>query len=60
MRRPSTRDDTGATAVEYALLVAAVAAVIVAIVFMLGQHVFMLFDDTCHSIQVKASGTEEC
>lgn len=60
MRRPSTRDETGASAVEYALLAAAVAAVIVAIVFALGNHVFMLFDDTCRSIQPRVDGSQEC
>lgn len=38
------RDDQGATAVEYALMVAAIAAVIVAIVFALGGQVSGLFD----------------
>ena len=60
MRRPRTHDDDGASAVEYALLAAAVAAVIVAIVFALGQHVFTLFDDTCTAVQAKVDGTEEC
>lgn len=37
-------DERGATAVEYALMAAAVAAVIVAIVFALGGQVSSLFD----------------
>jgi pilus assembly protein Flp/PilA len=60
MRRRRTPDDTGASAVEYALLAAAVAAVIVAIVFALGQNVFSLFDKTCQAIESKVDGTEEC
>ncbi len=38
------RDETGATAVEYSLMVAAIAAVIVTVVFVLGTHVSGLFD----------------
>ena len=38
------RDDQGATAVEYALMAAAVAGVIVVIVFALGGQVSGLFD----------------
>lgn len=60
MRRPRPRDDAGASAAEYAMLAAAVAAVIVAIVFALGQHVFMLFDDTCHSIKAGVGSSQEC
>jgi pilus assembly protein Flp/PilA len=44
------REDKGASGDEYGLLVAAVAAVIVAVVFFLGQWVFKAFDDTCKSI----------
>ncbi len=38
------RDDQGATAVEYALMAAAIAAAIVAIVFVLGVQVRGLFE----------------
>jgi pilus assembly protein Flp/PilA len=38
------RDDRGATAVEYALMAAAIAAAIVAIVFVLGGQVSSLFE----------------
>jgi Flp pilus assembly pilin Flp len=37
VRRPAHRDDTGASAVEYGLIVFAIAAVIVAVVVGLGQ-----------------------
>ena len=43
--------DRGASAVEYALLVAAIAAVIVAAVFGLGNMVKNSFIDTCSSIE---------
>lgn len=39
------RDDQGATAVEYALMAAAIAAAIVAIVFVLGVQVRGLFEN---------------
>ena len=45
------RDERGASAVEYGLLVAGIAAVIVGAVFLLGQGVLQeLFTDTCNSI----------
>ena len=50
----SSRDD-GASAVEYGLLVAAIAALIVIIVFALGGVVQEVFKDTCDTIKSKAS-----
>lgn len=49
------RDDAGASAVEYAILVAAVAAVIVGIVFAVGLATRASFDDTCSNIEQFAS-----
>ena len=40
------RDERGASAVEYGLLVAGIAAVVVAAVFLLGGTVKSAFDDT--------------
>jgi len=37
-RRLAVRDDRGASAVEYSLLIAAIAAVIFGVVILLGQH----------------------
>jgi pilus assembly protein Flp/PilA len=48
------RDEDGASAVEYGLLVAGIAAVIVAIVFLLGGQIKNAFQTTCNNI---ASGT---
>ena len=48
--RSTRRDETGASAVEYGLLVAAIAALIVAIVFALGGMVRNNFDTTCDTI----------
>ena len=49
------KDETGASAVEYGLLVAAIAALIVIIVFALGGVVKEVFQDTCDTIQGSAS-----
>jgi len=51
--------DRGASAVEYGLMVAAIAAVIVGVVFGLGSVVNGVFTDTCTSIQGEAE-TGEC
>ena len=49
-RRSSRRRDDGASAVEYALLVAAIAAVIAALVFALGSYVRGAFQTSCNNI----------
>jgi pilus assembly protein Flp/PilA len=46
----SRSDDEGASAVEYGLLVAAIAALIVLVVFALGGIVRDVFQDTCENI----------
>jgi pilus assembly protein Flp/PilA len=43
-------EDEGASAVEYALLVAAIAALIVVVVFAFGHLVQDIFSDTCNAI----------
>jgi len=45
------RDDEGASAVEYGLLVAAIAAIIILVVFALGSFVKGAFKDTCTSFK---------
>jgi pilus assembly protein Flp/PilA len=56
-------DDTGASAVEYGLLVAAIAAIIILVVFALGGFVKGAFQDTCNAFegsgQVNTAG-ESC
>ena len=54
------RNEEGASAVEYGLLVAAIAALIVIIVFALGGIVKETFSKTCSSIQSGASLTATC
>jgi pilus assembly protein Flp/PilA len=49
------KNEKGASAVEYGLLVAAIAALIVIIVFALGGVVKEVFTDTCGEITSNAS-----
>jgi pilus assembly protein Flp/PilA len=55
------RREDGASAVEYGLLVAAIAALIVVVVFVLGTIIQKVFKDTCDEIAAHAStATAEC
>ena len=56
LRNVQNRED-GATAVEYGLMVAAIAAVIVLVVFALGGVVHHKFQDTCKNISQGGGGT---
>ncbi len=49
----AAKKDEGASAVEYGLLVAAIAALVVVIVFALGSVVKSAFDKTCDEIGSK-------
>ena len=55
LRKITDRRDEGASAVEYGLLVAAIAALIVIIVFALGNVVSEVFQDTCDTISSEAA-----
>ena len=44
------KEETGASAVEYGLLVAAIAAIIVLIVFAIGKFVRQGFNETCKGL----------
>jgi pilus assembly protein Flp/PilA len=57
---PVRRDERGASATEYGLLAVAIAALIVVIVFTLGDQVVSLFQDTCDEIDGKASTATSC
>ena len=50
-------DENGASAVEYGLLVAGIAALIVAVVFLFGGMISGVFNDTCASVQSKGAVT---
>lgn len=56
VRRHAKHDD-GASAVEYGLLVAAIAAVIVVIVFALGSVVNSKFKSTCNTVDSNGKDT---
>ena len=49
-------DERGASAVEYGLLVAGIAALVVIAVFALGPIVREAFSDTCDAIKAGSSG----
>ena len=59
-RLTARKDEKGASAVEYGLLVAAIAALIVIIVFSLGGVVKEVFNKTCTSVQTGATTTATC
>jgi pilus assembly protein Flp/PilA len=59
-RSHDLRADRGASAVEYALLVAAIAAVIAGILFTVGLQVKQNFDNTCQSIENAQGGPQNC
>ena len=49
-------DERGASAVEYGLLVAGIAALIVAVVFLFGGFIKGIFTQTCTKIAASGSG----
>lgn len=57
---PRQRNDQGASAVEYGLLITGIAALIVAVVFLFGGFVSGSFSDTCEKIDAKASTGATC
>ena len=56
----SRRNQDGASAVEYGLLVAGIAALVVAIVFIFGGVIRDAFSSTCSAIKNGEAGTESC
>jgi pilus assembly protein Flp/PilA len=58
---PSNRtDEDGASAVEYGLLVAGIAALIVAVVFIFGGVIKDSFNKTCSTIQNNGTVGADC
>ena len=53
MRRD--RNEAGASAVEYGLLVGGIAAVVIVLVFALGGQIGGLFNTTCDSIDAQST-----
>ena len=56
-RTRPTYDDTGASSVEYGLVVFAIAAAIVIALFALGPPVHALFNNTCQAIDGQVDPT---
>ena len=54
------RGEDGASAVEHGILLFAIAAVIVVVLFSLGETVTGLFRGTCDSVSAKADPTATC
>ena len=54
-----TRSERGASAVEYGLLIAGIAALIVVIVFAFGDNIQDIFDSTCKSVASSAACTSD-
>jgi pilus assembly protein Flp/PilA len=55
------RKDDGASAVEYALLVAAIAALIIVVVFAFGHLIQNIFQKTCSDLKSQSSNsTTDC
>jgi pilus assembly protein Flp/PilA len=51
-------DERGASAVEYGLLIAGIAALIVAVVFLFGNVIKGIFTDTCTKVAVSTAGAK--
>jgi pilus assembly protein Flp/PilA len=60
LRRTQAHTDEGASAVEYGLLVAAIAAVIIIVIFALGGVIKDVFSNTCSSIKASTTTTQTC
>jgi pilus assembly protein Flp/PilA len=55
--RLAKMEERGASAVEYGLLIAGIAALIVAVVFIFGGNISKIFDNTCKSVSGQSGGT---
>ena len=56
----TSTDEAGATAAEYALLIAGIAAVVVIAVLALGGPVNELFTDTCDQLDSQSTVSASC
>ncbi len=54
------RDERGASAVEYGLLLAAITGVIVAVIFLFGTNISSIFSDTCNNISTSSGVGPGC
>ena len=58
IRRP--REEDGASAVEYGLLVAGIAALVVAVVFVFGGVIKSAFQTTCATVKTGSGAAKTC
>ena len=58
--RLESNDENGASAVEYGLLVAGIAAIIITVVFLFGGAVTDMFNNTCDSVGAGSNGSMYC
>ena len=58
--RTAETEERGASAVEYGLLIAGIAALVVAVVFLFGGAISGIFSDTCTAVTAKASTAQTC
>ena len=54
--RTAKMDERGASAVEYGLLIAGIAALIVVVVFAFGDNLTGIFTDTCNEVRQRSGG----
>jgi pilus assembly protein Flp/PilA len=57
--QPAEKDERGASAVEYGLLIAGIAALIVVVVFAFGDSLQGIFTDTCSKV-TKSAAVKSC
>jgi pilus assembly protein Flp/PilA len=55
--RLAAKDERGASAVEYGLLIAGIAALIVVVVFAFGNTINNIFQSTCNSVGASSGGS---
>ena len=60
IRNLTRRDENGASAVEYGLLVAGIAALIVLVVFAFGGLIRDVFNNTCSVVKASSSVSATC
>ena len=58
--RLAKMDERGASAVEYGLLIAGIAALIVVVVFAFGDNITSIFDNTCKAVGDGATTGSSC
>ena len=59
-RRPGARTETGASAVEYGLLVVGIGALVVAVVFVFGGVIKSSFQTTCNTVKTGSGTAKTC